>query len=229
MFIIYGTRGNFSDLSRGEFDCPHCRNHTSYRLREVKRYFTLFFLPIFPTGSGLRFVECDSCGSQFNEAVLKSSPATPQDDELLLLVAVRQLRDGLSVEEVRDQLTEAGEHREKMESLLVKMCEDKPWRCDCGLRFHPDVTRCHNCGKAAILGYQATSPEERELLLAAAKQLRDGQSIDEVRDKLTEAGEDRERMESLLIKLCEGQPWRCDCGLRFHPDVTRCHGCGKEL
>jgi hypothetical protein len=227
--IIYGTRGQTADVSSGEFDCPHCRNHTSYRLREVTRYFTLFFLPIFPTGSGQRFVECDHCGSQFKEAVLDYCPATPKEDELFLLAAVRQLRDGLSIEELRDKFIEAGENGEQMESLLVKMCEDNPWRCDCGLRFHPGVTRCHRCGKEAVLGYCPTSPEEHALLLAAAKQLRDGLSIEEVRAKLSEAGEDREQMESLLIKLCEGKSWRCDCGLRFHPDVTRCHSCGKEL
>lgn len=144
--IIYGSRGVVSELSDGDFDCPHCQNQASYRLKRVRRYFTLFFIPVFPINSGIHFVECDHCGSQFEEAVLDYRPPSPQDDQILL-AAAGQLRDGHSVEEVRDKLVEAGEDREEIESLLVKLCEGKPWRCDCGVRYHPDITRCGKCGK----------------------------------------------------------------------------------
>jgi hypothetical protein len=144
--IIYGSRGVISDLSEGDFDCPHCQNHADYKLKQLRRFFTLFFIPFFPISSGVRFVECDHCGSQFQEAVLDYRPPSLQDN-LTLLAAASQLRDGLSVEEVRDKLVEAGEDREEMESLLVKLCEGRPWRCDCGRRYHPDITRCGQCGK----------------------------------------------------------------------------------
>lgn len=42
--IIYGSRGVFSNISEGDFDCPHCQNRASYRLRQVRRFFTLFFI-----------------------------------------------------------------------------------------------------------------------------------------------------------------------------------------
>lgn len=144
--IIYGSRGITSELSGGDFDCPHCQNHSSYRLKQVRRFFTLFFIPIFPISSGIRFVECDHCGSQFEEAVLDYRPPSPEDD-LTFLAAASQLRDGRSIEEVRDKMVEAGKDREEIESLLVKLCEGKPWRCDCGLRYHPDIPRCGKCGK----------------------------------------------------------------------------------
>jgi hypothetical protein len=144
--IIYGSRGVTSHLSEGDFDCPHCQNHSSYQLKQVRRFFTLFFIPIFPISSPLRYVECGHCGSPFHEEVLEYRPPSPQDDEAFLVI-VKALREGASVEEVRDKLVEAGEERDKMESLLVKLYEDQPWRCDCGLRYHPDVTRCGKCGK----------------------------------------------------------------------------------
>jgi Zn finger protein HypA/HybF involved in hydrogenase expression len=144
--IIYGWRGLTSNLSEGDFDCPHCQNHSSYRLRQVRRFFTLFWIPIFPISSAVRYVECDHCSSQFREEVLDYRSPSPQDDTIILASA-RQLRDGLSVEEIRDKLSEEGEDRREMEALLVKLCEGQPWRCDCGLRYHPDVTRCGRCGK----------------------------------------------------------------------------------
>ena len=144
--IIYGSRGIFSELSDGDFDCPHCQNHSSYRLRQIRRYFTLFFLPVFPISSATRFVECVHCGSQFNEGVLDYRPASAEDD-LLVLAASSQLKEGNSIEEVRDKLAKQGDDPGEIEALLVELCERQPWRCDCGLRYHPSVTRCGHCGK----------------------------------------------------------------------------------
>lgn len=144
--IIYGSRGVFSELSNGDFDCPHCQNHSSYRLRQIRRFFTLFFIPIFPVSSATRFVECDHCGSQFAESVLDYRPRSVEDNALLL-AAINQLTEGSSLETVRDKLAEQGNDPGEIEALLVELCEREPWRCDCGLRYHPSVTRCARCGK----------------------------------------------------------------------------------
>jgi hypothetical protein len=145
--IIYGSRGVYSELSSGDFSCPHCRRGASYRLRQIRRYFTLFFLPIFPIGSGVRFVECDDCGSQFNEEVLDYRQAPADDDEALLRAAMDQLKEGQSLEAVRDQLAKQDFDPGQAEAFLVKQCERSPRRCDRGLRYHPSVTRCADCGK----------------------------------------------------------------------------------
>jgi hypothetical protein len=151
--IIYGSRGIFSDLDSGEFDCPHCQNHAAYRLRQVRRFFTLFFLPLFPVSSGVRFVECGRCGSQFQEAVLDYRFQEVEDgrraleDEIRWQKALIQLHEGRSLQEVRDNLLRPDEDPAEIEAKLTELCEGRPWRCECGLRYHPNATRCETCGK----------------------------------------------------------------------------------
>lgn len=75
--IIYGSKGVTKTLNRGSFDCPFCCAPRQYLLRSIRTYFTLYFIPLFPVGSGQRFVECGSCSQTFDVAVLAGgAPAT---------------------------------------------------------------------------------------------------------------------------------------------------------
>jgi transcription elongation factor Elf1 len=144
--IIYGSRGVTSELSSGDFHCPHCGNPSEYKLKQIRRFFTLFFIPIFPISSGVRFVECGHCGSQFEEAVLDYEPPS-EEAQNFVREADRCLKDGMSLEATRDQLAAEGHDPGRMEALLMELCNGHQWRCDCGLRYHPSVTRCAKCGK----------------------------------------------------------------------------------
>ena len=46
--IIFGTKGVTSTLSTGSFNCPGCSSQTHYDHKRVRKYFTLYWLPIFP-------------------------------------------------------------------------------------------------------------------------------------------------------------------------------------
>jgi tellurite resistance protein len=71
MFIVYGTKGVISDLDWGEFACPGCGwARRTYARKSVRRHFTLFFIPLFPVSGATEFIECQSCGGQFDERVL---------------------------------------------------------------------------------------------------------------------------------------------------------------
>ncbi len=71
MFIVYGTKGVTLDLDWGEFACPNCAwARRTYARKSVRRHFTLFFVPLFPVSRAVEFVECQSCGGQFDERVL---------------------------------------------------------------------------------------------------------------------------------------------------------------
>jgi uncharacterized RDD family membrane protein YckC len=45
--IIYGTKTIASNIKSGRFECPNCRREESYQLKNYKRYFHLFFIPLF--------------------------------------------------------------------------------------------------------------------------------------------------------------------------------------
>lgn len=75
MFIIYGTKGVTSAVESGEFDCPGCGGlKRPYVRNEVRRYFTVFFVPLIPLGKAGEYIECGNCGGQFDERVLIEFP-----------------------------------------------------------------------------------------------------------------------------------------------------------
>ena len=46
--IIYGTKGRETVVKSGRFYCPSCGPDIRYQLKEVRRYFTLYFIPLIP-------------------------------------------------------------------------------------------------------------------------------------------------------------------------------------
>ncbi len=78
MFIIFGTRGMTTRVRAEEplqSACPECQSDLS--LKSLKRWFTLFFIPIFPFNTVQTFYQCDKCKSSYKqsakEALLESS------------------------------------------------------------------------------------------------------------------------------------------------------------
>lgn len=74
MILIWGTRGRTKAAGSGEFHCPDCSARHPYVLQEVKRWFTFFFIPVFPMGKLGQYVECGRCKATFNERVLQMDP-----------------------------------------------------------------------------------------------------------------------------------------------------------
>ena len=73
-FIIFGTKGITSTVKSGEFHCPECGG-TQYVHKKVRRFFTLYFIPIIPLNVVGEFVECQRCGLGFDPEVLQWDPA----------------------------------------------------------------------------------------------------------------------------------------------------------
>jgi tellurite resistance protein len=72
--IIFGTRGISGEEGRGEFFCPKCRIKATYAHKSVRRYFTLYFIPVIPLNSLGEYVECDRCATSFKMEVLDYDP-----------------------------------------------------------------------------------------------------------------------------------------------------------
>ncbi len=69
-FIIWGTRGVTTSKGSGRFVCPACGADRSYTLKQVRRFFTLYFIPLIPLGILGTYVECQTCGGTFKPTVL---------------------------------------------------------------------------------------------------------------------------------------------------------------
>lgn len=70
MFILMGTKAREKEIGAGMFYCPKCRMRVRYRHLQVKRYFTLYLIPLFPIGTLGEYVQCSACQGKFQTSVL---------------------------------------------------------------------------------------------------------------------------------------------------------------
>lgn len=76
--IIYGSRTLTSKDRAVTFYCPKCSNHREGWQMSMKRWFALYFIPIFPMYSQGEHVECGSCGGTYDLEILSYDPEAEQ-------------------------------------------------------------------------------------------------------------------------------------------------------
>ena len=65
MILIWGFRARAKAVATGEFFCTTCGADRSYVLQHIRRWFTFFFIPLFPVGKALgEQVKCSTCGTR---------------------------------------------------------------------------------------------------------------------------------------------------------------------
>lgn len=72
--IIFGTRGITTTPDAGQFCCPRCGPDHSYQKKKVRRFFTLYFIPVIPLNELGQYVECQQCRGTYDVAVLDYDP-----------------------------------------------------------------------------------------------------------------------------------------------------------
>jgi len=84
MFLIFGIRGRLSVIGSGTFHCGRCGGDRSYVVEGIRRWFTFFFIPVFPISGILsRRVRCTSCHGLYDPGVLE----IPTSDAMADLVS----------------------------------------------------------------------------------------------------------------------------------------------
>jgi tellurite resistance protein len=100
VIFIFGFRVRASGKSEGVFFCPTCGADRQYVLQKLRRWFTLFFVPIFPTGRVLaEQVACRTCGTAFGPAVLDTPTSATLTDAIrnaMRVAVVAMLRAGVA-------------------------------------------------------------------------------------------------------------------------------------
>jgi hypothetical protein len=74
--IIYGYKHREIQLGTGHFHCFKCEVQRPYRHKKIVRYFTLFFIPLFPLGTLSEYVECQVCGRTYTADILSAASTT---------------------------------------------------------------------------------------------------------------------------------------------------------
>ncbi|HWE36739.1 MAG TPA: zinc-ribbon domain-containing protein [Isosphaeraceae bacterium] len=146
MFIlVWGSRVRVIDLGSGDFHCPECDQSRTYSHRRVARYFTLFWIPLFPTANLGEYVECRTCGLQYTDEILSYTPPSPS--ERAARRARLDLDSGMPTHMVERKLIGEGLKREDAESIVAAALGDDARVCqDCGFIYRASVRSCSNCG-----------------------------------------------------------------------------------
>jgi tellurite resistance protein len=90
--IIFGTRGVTYNADDGDFHCPECEGQKYHRKR-VRRFFTLYFIPLIPLDKMGEYIECDGCKSTYKDSILdyQPGPGSSANVEAEFLVAIKRV------------------------------------------------------------------------------------------------------------------------------------------
>lgn len=72
--IIWGWRGVTSTKGQDQFHCPTCNSKMAYKHKLVRRFFTLYFIPVIPLNKQGEYIECQQCRGTYQMAVLDFDP-----------------------------------------------------------------------------------------------------------------------------------------------------------
>lgn len=70
--IIYGYRNKDVEGGTGIFVCPNCGEQRVFKHIRVVRYFTLFFIQLFPLGKVSEYIQCQICRKNYPTTVVSA-------------------------------------------------------------------------------------------------------------------------------------------------------------
>ena len=73
--IVWGSKNKEKKIGSVPFFCPTCQREGTATHAKLARYFTLYFIPIFPMQTFGEFVRCDACHATFETSILNVSRA----------------------------------------------------------------------------------------------------------------------------------------------------------
>lgn len=80
--IIWGSRGRVTTIGSGTFHCPRCSSTQPYKHQKLQRYFTLYFIPLFPLDDLGEHIECGQCHNLWKTEVLRQPTGESQDEAI---------------------------------------------------------------------------------------------------------------------------------------------------
>ena len=144
--IIWGSMGRETPVSTGRFHCPQCNGQESYDHVRIQRFFTLYFIPLFPMATLGEFVRCVGCKMAFKPEVLDLAP--PNEMQRLVDSIDADLQSGTPVQMARSQAPQQRPRREDGRRRHRRLHLRRPQELrKCSLDYANTVRRFANCGQ----------------------------------------------------------------------------------
>ena len=152
--ILWGSTGKESKVASGQFHCPQCNRQERYDHVHVQRFFTLYFIPLFPMATLGEFVRCQGCAQAYKPEVLAYEP--PNEMQRLVDATDADLQSGTPVQMARRKLLNSGLAEKTADDVIAACTADGRKNCaKCNLDYAQSVRRCSNCGQQRLLGPSA--------------------------------------------------------------------------
>lgn len=179
MLLIFGITVRSRPMEAGKFHCPNEGGDRTYTLREMRRWFTVFFIPVLPLTILGDVVECDACNAQFDRATLRNPTSATMEHKIE--VAARSLLGAVAAGAAA---TEQPAVRE-LEGFL-----GTPAYCASDLVAHARIQNGPQRAEALTAAGGLLDPAGKESLLMAAARASvvEGRIADAHRNLLMEAG-----------------------------------------
>jgi len=151
--IIWGSKGRIKTIAEGQFLCPRCRAVKPYIHKQIGKYFTLYFIPLFQTENVGEYLECQSCFTTFDPKVLNSRHLIEEEIRMeherknFMDEIARQLDAGLSIQIITAGLKKAGVPDNSLGNILYTITNGEITGCDnCHSVYKSTVQFCPMCG-----------------------------------------------------------------------------------
>ena len=82
MLLVWGFKVRYSDAGNGTFYCPHEGGDRPYTVKQARKWFTFFWIPLIPLKELGQFVECSGCERGYDEKVLTNPTSAELMDNL---------------------------------------------------------------------------------------------------------------------------------------------------
>ncbi len=146
--IIWGSKGKTKVTGRGQFYCPRCQVLRQYEHHQVGKYFTLYFIPLFQTKNLGEYIECKTCFTPFETAVLEyDNHNQRQMQEGIESISV-ELDAGIPVNLIFQSLRKEGIPEDVVNNIIAMATGGKLMVCNpCELVFTGGHKYCGSCGQ----------------------------------------------------------------------------------
>ena len=146
--VIYGTKGKIRTIGTGSFYCPRCKTNRSYKHQKISKYFSLYFIPIFPIQNLGEYIECQFCFTPFETSILEINSQESQSEINQFIENLKsKLDEGFPLELLYAFILNDGGSEEVAKTVIAIVSEGKIKNCDrCDLSYIYSLNYCHECG-----------------------------------------------------------------------------------